>query len=196
MSSSISGDDEHGGERRVPAMARVERRLAHEPVHAGLRAEPPERVFAAEVQRRALDARDLAGRLVEHVDREAVLLAPAQVHPKQHRGPVLRLGAAGAGLDVEERVVRVHLAREHAPKLECSDVGRDAVHLADQVREQGRVVFLARERVQLLGFAERLVDAAQRADDGLELRALAPQALRTLRVAPDVRVLELAVDLF
>ena len=136
------------------------------------------------------------GRFVEHVDREAVLLAPAQVHAEQHRGPVLRLGAAGARLDVDERVVRVHLAGEHPPKFEPRDLGSDAVHLADQVGEQRRIVFLARERLQLRGLAERLVDAAQRTDDGFELGALAPQVLRALGVAPDLRILELAVDLF
>jgi len=50
--------------------------------------------------------------------------------------------------------------------------------------------------MQLRSLAERLVDAAQRADDGFELGALAPQALRALGIAPDVRILELAVDLF
>ena len=44
------GRDEHGRERRVPAVARVEWRLAHEPVYAGLRAEPAERVLAFEMQ--------------------------------------------------------------------------------------------------------------------------------------------------
>jgi hypothetical protein len=92
--------------------------------------------------------------------------------------------------------VRVHLAREHAPELEPRDLGSDSVYLADQVGEQRRVVFLAREPVQLLSLAERLVDAAQRADDALELRALAAEVLRALGVRPDIRIFELAVDLF
>jgi len=50
--------------------------------------------------------------------------------------------------------------------------------------------------VQLLGFPERLVDLAQRADDRLELGPFPAQSLRALRVRPDVRILELAVDLF
>jgi hypothetical protein len=51
---------------------------------------------------------------------EPVALAPAQVHALQHLGPVLGLGAAGAGLDVEEGRGRVHLAAEHALELERS----------------------------------------------------------------------------
>ena len=45
--------------------------------------------------------------------------------------------------------------------------------LADDVAERARVLFLARELVELAGFVERLLDAVQRRDDGLELGALA-----------------------
>ena len=62
------GRHEHRGERRMPALTRIERRLAHEAMHAGLRAQPAVRILAANVNRRALDARDVAGRLFEHVD--------------------------------------------------------------------------------------------------------------------------------
>ena len=41
-----------------------------------------------------------------------------QVHAQQHRRPVLRLGAAGAGLDVDEAVARVERVGEHAAELE------------------------------------------------------------------------------
>jgi len=142
-------------------------------VHAGLGAEPPVRVLAAQVDRRALDARHLAGRLLEHVDRVTVLLAPPQVHAQQHLGPVLRLGAAGAGLDVEERVVCVHLAGEHPAEFESRDLLLEALHLADDVVQRALVGFLARELGEFRGFVERAVDAPQRADDGFELGALA-----------------------
>ncbi len=59
--------------------------------------------------------------LFEHLGLEALALAVAQVHAPQHRGPVLRLGAAGAGLDVDEAVVRVQRVVEHAPEFELGD---------------------------------------------------------------------------
>jgi hypothetical protein len=92
--------------------------------------------------------------------------------------------------------VCVHLAREHAAELENLDFLREALHLLDEVGERALVVFLARELVQLCSFVERLLDSAQRADDGLELGALAAQGLRPLLLGPDRRILELAVDLF
>ena len=100
------GVDEHAGERGVAAGVGVERRLAHQAVHAGLGAQRAVGVVAAHLERRALDAGDFARRFFQHFDGEAVALAEAQVHALEHRGPVLRLGAAGAGLDVEEAVVR------------------------------------------------------------------------------------------
>ncbi|MND00240.1 hypothetical protein D3C83_187820 [compost metagenome] len=51
-------------------------------------------IIAAHLERRALDPRDLAGRLLEQFDAEAFALAVAQVHAFEHRGPVLRFGAA------------------------------------------------------------------------------------------------------
>jgi hypothetical protein len=49
------------------------------------------------------------------------------------------------------------------------------------------------ELVQLRGFVERLVDAAQGTDDDLKRRAFAPEILRALGIGPDLRVLELSV---
>ena len=56
------------------------------------------------------------------------------------------------------------------------------------------VLLFARELVELAGFVERLLDAVQRRDDGLELGALAAQILRALGIGPDGGILELAVD--
>ena len=47
-------------------------------------------------------------------DLVAVLLGPAHVHAHQHLGPVLRLGAAGAGVDFDVAVVGVGLAGQQA----------------------------------------------------------------------------------
>jgi hypothetical protein len=69
--------------------------------------------------------------------------------------------------------VRVHLAREHAPKLEQLELLRHTLDLTDYVAERVRVLFLARELVELVGLIERLLDAIQRGDDGLELGSLA-----------------------
>jgi hypothetical protein len=70
--------------------------------------------------------------------------------------------------------VRIHLAREHPAELERLDLPRDAFHLTDHVVQRALVGFLASELRELGGLVERPVDAAQRRNDGLELRAFAP----------------------
>ncbi len=72
---------------------------------------------------------------------------------------------------------------------------REPLQLFREIGERALVFLFARELVELGGLVERLLDAAQRADDGLELGALAAQTLRALRVRPDGRILELTVDL-
>ena len=55
----------------------------------------------------------LAFAFLDQLQLVAVALGPAHVHAKQHRGPVLAFGAAGAGMDFEIGVVAVRLARQH-----------------------------------------------------------------------------------
>jgi hypothetical protein len=90
-------------------------------VNAGFGAQEAVRVFARHLDRRALDAGDVAVGFFEHFGLEALALAVAQVLAQQHRRPVARLGAAGAGLDVDEAVVRVGRVREHAAEFDVAD---------------------------------------------------------------------------
>ena len=53
-----------------------------------------------------------------HLDGEAPPLGPAQIHPQQHLGPVLGVGAALPRLDLADCVALVVFAREQRPQLE------------------------------------------------------------------------------
>jgi hypothetical protein len=124
------------------------------------------------------------------------VLAPAQVHAQEHLGPVLRLGAAGAGLDVDERIRRIHLAREHALELELLDLRGKILDVGRDRRDRALVVLADGEIEQIAGLAERIGQRADAADDAIEVRALLAEILRTLRIVPDARVFELTCDLF
>ena len=65
-------------------------------------------------------------RLFHHLGLEALALAVLQVLAQQHLRPVAGLGAAGAGLDVEEAVARVGRVVEHAAELELRRRSRAA----------------------------------------------------------------------
>ena len=105
------GPDVERRERRVAPRGLIERRDAHQPMHAGLGEEQAVRVVAGDGERRALDAGLVAGLQVDDLALEAAALGPAQVHAQQHLGPVLRLGAARARMDRDDRVLAIELAR-------------------------------------------------------------------------------------
>jgi hypothetical protein len=122
------------------------------------------------------------------------VLAPAQVHAQQHLGPVLRFRAAGAGLDVDERVRGIHLAGEHALEFELLDFRRKTVDVVCDCRNRAFVVLAEREVEQIAGFAERIGQRADAADDAIEACALLAEFLRALGIVPDGRAFELARD--
>src|SRR3546814_11924870 len=94
----------------MTTVAGSERRLAHEPMHAGLGAQPAVRIWPPHVDRRRFDAGDFTIRSFHQLDLEAAAFGPAQIHAQQHLGPVLRFGASGAGLQINISVVLVELA--------------------------------------------------------------------------------------
>jgi hypothetical protein len=91
--------------------------------------------------------------------------------------------------------VRIHLAREHAAELEAAHVGFEAFHVRLDALHRRRVVLLDGEVEQLRGVGETGLEAVERADQRIELGALATELLRLPGRAPDVRVFELARDL-
>ena len=106
------GHDLDQGERRLAPVLGVVRADPDEAVDAALGAQPAVGEPPGDGDGRALDPGLLAGLLVDDVGLEPVALAPAEVHPQEHLGPVGRLGPARAGADREHGVLRVVLAGE------------------------------------------------------------------------------------
>ncbi len=96
----------------MAARVGVERRDAHQAVDADFRLQQAVGVLAVDFEGDALDARAFAFQPVGDHGLEAVALRPAQVHAQQHLGPILALGAAGAGVDGHDGAARVVLAGE------------------------------------------------------------------------------------
>ena len=135
-------------------------------------------------------------RLFDVLDLEAVLLGPAHIHAHEHTGPVLALGAAGAGVHFEIRVIGVGFAGEQRLELATRHLGLELAQ---------RLFRLADDAGVVLGFAELdhrglVVELALDPGDGAELilerGALLHQAAGALRIVPQRRVLRLAVELF
>ena len=185
---------EHRGERGVATVAGVERTLAHQTVHADFGAQPAEGVLALDMHGGALDAGDFASGQFHDGGFETVLVGPAQVHAQQHVGPVLGLGAAGTGLDVEVGVVGVHLAAEHAAELQFLEDLAQALDFAGDVVHRAFVVFLDGHGQQVAGVGQAAGQFVEGLDDLRQLGALTAQILRVFRIVPDVRVFQLAID--
>ena len=74
------GIDEDGGEGGVPARVGVERRDAHQPMHADFRAQQPVGILALDGKRSRLETGFLTRQAIGDLRLEAVPLDPTQVH--------------------------------------------------------------------------------------------------------------------
>ena len=153
-------------------------------MHACLGREQAVGVVAGDDHRHALDAGFVARLQVDDLAAEAPPLRPAHVHAHQHLGPILRLGAAGAGMDGDDRVLLVELAGQHRPDLRGLNVARVSLQRGAEVG--GHVLALlgpVDEHGQIVGlFAERLGEAALVFETASALQRL----LRCRLVLPEI----------
>ena len=133
----------------MTARVAVERALAHEAMNAGFSAQITVRVIACELDRCALETGHVTVGLFKNFHLETASFAVATIHAKQHLRPVLRLGAAGPGVDVEETVRHVLLAGKHALELKLSEDGVDFADVAFEAQQRGLVAFHLGEFQQL-----------------------------------------------
>ncbi len=85
----------------------------------------------------------LAGLGLLDLDLEALALRPALVHPGQHLGPVLGIGAPGARVDLDHGVALVVLPLEEGPQLELGEGGRQRGDRLLDLGLEGLVLLLA-----------------------------------------------------
>jgi hypothetical protein len=108
-------------------------------VHAALRLEEPVRVLATHGERRGLEAGLLSRARLDELRLEAAVAGPAEIHPEQHLRPVLRVRAARAGGDRDERVTGVVLAVEERFLLEAGELVADGGDLLGDLALERRV---------------------------------------------------------
>ena len=93
------------------------------------------------IHRRRLDAGALAFALFEPLDLVAMRFRPAHIHAHEHAGPVLALGAAGAGVDFEIAVVGVGLAGKQRFELAPRHLGLQALERGFRLGDGLVVIF-------------------------------------------------------
>ncbi len=180
--------NKYRGKRGVATIARVERRFAYQAVHAGFGAQPAVGVFAAELDRGAFDAGHLAFGDFDQFGGKAGVLTPAQIHAQQDIGPVLRLGAAGTGLDIDKGVLIVHRPGEHALELQPFEMFLLLVQIGNDRINRGFILFLDGHFQQFVGLIEFPGQFGNGVDDLFQMGPLAAQFLGMVGVVPDIRV--------
>src|SRR5271165_4510212 len=174
------------GKGSMAPLGLIEGRNADEAVHADLALQKSEGVLAVHGKRRGLQPSLFTGLVVVEYSLEALPLSPAQIHAQEHVGPILRLGAAGSGMDGDDGVAGVVLAGEQCLGFETVEqlaqradfalqVGVDALAFFGEI-EVGGNVFAAARQVGVVG--EHVFQAL----------LLAHHLLRALRIRPQIRV--------
>ena len=193
--------DVDGGEARLAAVLRVERRHAHQAVHAALGGEQPVGEAAVHDEGGRQESRLLPLRRLVDLDREAAALGPALVHAQQHLGPVLRVGAARAGVHLAHGVELVVLAREERLQLERGEPGDECVEGLEQLRIERDVGGRARRRrlvrqlEECLRVIERGPEAVQLVEVGRDPAQFPGDRTGIVGVVPEVRPAHLGLQL-
>ena len=137
----------------------------------------------------------LAAALFEPFGLVAVRFRPADIHPQQHLGPVLRLGAAGPGMHFEIAVIGVGLAGEQALELAPRRFRAQLFERRFGVRDDGRLALGLPHLDQLEGVGNLPLDPAITVDRLVQLGALAQQLLCRRGIIPQPRILGLSIQL-
>ena len=91
----------HQSKACLAQMVSIKWAQPHQAVHTMLAAQLAIGIRAMEAVCRTLDASFFARRALEELRLEAVLLSKAQVHPLEHRCPILRISATGPSADLD-----------------------------------------------------------------------------------------------
>ena len=121
--------DVQRGEARLPARVRVKRADAHQAVYALLAAQEAVGVLTGDFHGDGLEARLVAVQQVDDLHVKAVALAVALIHAAEHLCPILRLGAARAGMQGDISVVAVVVAAQQRLQAQLRQVLRQLLDL-------------------------------------------------------------------
>ncbi len=167
-----------------------------QPVDPALGGQQPVGVLPVDHERGRLDPGFLAVVDLVQLHVEPLPLGPARVHPQEHLGPVLRLGAPRAGVHGGDRVRVVVLAGQEHGQLQLLQVPLERADRGRQLAlELGVGAFLGQE---LVGGARIVHPALQRVlslDLGVQPRELRGDLAGAIGVVPERRLGRLLLQL-
>ena len=128
---------------------------------------------------------------VVDLDLEAAALGPAQVHAQEHLGPVLGLGAAGAGVDGDDGPALVVGAAEEALLLAALElalqIAQPRLELGEELAVDGVAgELLAHQLLRRLEVAELAFELGELLETPLQPAVLGRGLRGALLVVPEV----------
>ena len=187
--------DPDAGETGVALGGAVERGDADQPVDAALGLGIAIGILALDLDRRGFDTGLIACLIIDHRDLVSAGLGPALVHAQQHFGPVLALGAAGAGVDFDIGVETVGFAGEQGLDLVAVGAGGELFERGDAFVGQTSIAFFLGHLDKFERVVAFLLDFAGGADRFIEAAAFGHHCLGGCLVIPQGRVLDAGVEL-
>ena len=153
-------------------------------------------VLPLDSDRRGLHPCFTAFQYVKDVDLEAVSLRPAGIHTVEHLVPVLGLGAAGSGVEIEDSVVLIVLAGEQRSQRQSIHLVGERGKLRLDVGDHAFVVFLGSHIEHYLDVLGGLCELAVLFKSRLEGTGLLEDLLRVFEIVPEAGLGGLVMQLF
>ncbi len=152
------GVDRDRGEAGMPPRVGIIRRNPDKAMHTGFGLGPAIGVAPLDEQRGGFDARFFAVGDFHHLDLEAGPFRPAGIHAQQHRGPILALGAASAGMHFDIGVVGIGFAGQQRLDLPLLRLGFKRTDLRFTFLDRGLIALGLAEFDQRLRILEIVLD--------------------------------------
>jgi len=130
------GESENRSEGGMSPAAGVKGGDPDEPVDPGFRLEMAIGIRPFHGENRPLDSGFLTVLKIEDLDAVPASLDPAGVHPEEHLGPILRLGAPGPGIYGDKGVSRIGLIAEKGANFQVGKEIFDLPELPDGLPEK------------------------------------------------------------
>lgn len=146
----------------MPPGIGVKRRNANQTMNAAFRFQPAVSIMAADPDNRGFNAGFFAVALFQQFDFVIVLFCPTGIHTQQDIRPILRFGAAGAGVQFQKGIVAVRFAAEQRFQFAFLDLTAQIFQRGFSFVQNGLIVFAFRQFQQFDGILQFLLLRAER----------------------------------
>ncbi len=119
---------------------------------------------------------------------------PARIHAQQDAGPVVGLGAAGAGIDFHIGVVAVGFARQQGFEFGAAGAGLQALEHVARFVDQALIALHVAQLGEFDDVLQVLFHGADRFDRSRKLGAFLVDRLGFFRIVPQRRILDAGIE--